>query len=359
MIKRDTLLKEKPLYERPEAKENEIALSLDELVPGAKNKIEEFNEKCLENSSKFYDNFTRGLCHGDLNWKNILKDQGDRIWIIDFPDAEVKFALHDLAKAISCTMFELTDAPEVDGESLGEYMAISEAIANATSLADDLPDLRLSPNSEPTWEAVRTLWSCCKFYCKEANYSTTQLLMPLLAFAIKTQCWIQYTCTQRKWALQSALLYIDALDTPRKAVKSLAEQEGNGGQQNGIAAKENLEDMQLTATKYADHIKHTCGCTVDPITQERNDILESFVPLNVLQSDEIKKLLAQNIDLDKQAQRIMLNARTNRARGACVEDLKDYSAADAIKLLMPSNAGDVADSSTQCHSGRVLCCLLG
>ena len=379
VMKREGLLSERSsLYQKQEAIENDINIPLDDLVEGATGKIVEFNEKCFENSSKFEGSFTRGLCHGDLNWKNILKDQEDQIWIIDFPAAEVKLVLHDLAKAISCTMFELTKALTLEMKLLDQCMHISTAIANAASLADDLllptelgsPEKRvkLENELEPTWHAVRQLWACCKSYCIGENYSTAQLLLPLLAFAIKTQCWIQYTPIQRKWALQSALLYIEALDKPHDAVEINNGREGNGGQQDETAAEggdSRYEDMQLAVTNYTNHIKHTCGYTVDPITQKRIDIFESFVPLNVLQSDEIKELLAQNIDLDKQAQRDMLNDRTNKARGASVDlNPKGYPAVDAIKFLMPSDASDASDdTSTQGHSETVQkpiqCCLLG
>ena len=82
MEDRETLLQTKPLYKRGEAKENEITIPLDTLVPGATAALLEFKERCDADPSRFDGAFFQGLTHGDLNWKNILKDQSDKIWII-------------------------------------------------------------------------------------------------------------------------------------------------------------------------------------------------------------------------------------------------------------------------------------
>ena len=70
---REKLLETKPLYKREAACQNEIFKPLDELVPGASARITEFYERCEEDSSKFEGRFWQGLCHNDLNWKNVLK----------------------------------------------------------------------------------------------------------------------------------------------------------------------------------------------------------------------------------------------------------------------------------------------
>ena len=49
----------------------------------------------------------------------------------DFPDAEVKLAMCDLAKAISITMFELTLALRDDPSLLDAAMEISKAVASS------------------------------------------------------------------------------------------------------------------------------------------------------------------------------------------------------------------------------------
>ena len=82
MEDRETLLLTKPLYKRDGAEENEIFTPLDKLVPGATAALLEFKERCDADPSRFDGAFFQGLTHGDLNWKNILKDQSDKIWII-------------------------------------------------------------------------------------------------------------------------------------------------------------------------------------------------------------------------------------------------------------------------------------
>ena len=76
------ILLTKPLYKRDGAEENEIFTPLDKLVPGATAALLEFKERCDADPSRFDGAFFQGLTHGDLNWKNILKDQSDKIWII-------------------------------------------------------------------------------------------------------------------------------------------------------------------------------------------------------------------------------------------------------------------------------------
>ena len=111
----------------------------------------------------------------------------------------------------------------------------------------------------------------------------------------------------------------------------------------------NDADMAHAIRTYSQQIRLKCAYTVDPITQEATNILDSFVPLRVLEGDQVADLLKQTVDLDKQAEQELLKARVNSARGVGVEEY-DYSAADAINKLLPSTAD---------NDKRVLCCLLG
>ena len=71
---------DRPLY-KGQAKRT-IFTPLDKLVPDATAALLEFKKRCDADPSRFEGAFFQGLTHGDLNWKNILKDQSDKIWII-------------------------------------------------------------------------------------------------------------------------------------------------------------------------------------------------------------------------------------------------------------------------------------
>ena len=106
---------------------------------------------------------------------------------------------------------------------------------------------------------------------------------------------------------------------------------------------------------------------VDPITQQATNILDNFVPLRVLEGEDKDDLLRQQIDLDKQAERELLKARVNSARGVGVENY-EYDATDAIKKLLPCSSqltnnsqasGKEGANGSTVHETRILCCLMG
>ena len=307
VVKREERLQTKDLYSRQEAKDNEIHTPLDELASGATDKIINFGKACDADSSFFNGTFFQGLCHGDLNWRNILKDQYDKIWIIDFPDAEVRPALHDLAKALSTVMFELTCALRDKPSLLDAACSISEAIASATSLEDPLVlDSQLPAELEPTWVIVQSLWTCCTKYTGRSDTSSTvQLFVPLLAYAIKIQCWIQYSPVQRKWALRSALLYIEALERQPHNASALSSpaKKLRKSKINARWMTDMEDDMPYTIKMYCTYERLRSAYVVDPITQQATNILDNFVPLRVLEGADKADLLRQEIDLDKQAER--------------------------------------------------------
>ena len=73
----------------------------------------------------------------------------------------------------------------------------------------------------------------------------------------------------------------------------------------------NDADMAHAIRTYSQQIRLKCAYTVDPITQEATNILDSFVPLRVLEGDQVADLLKQTVDLDKQ---VRVVARTHCAR---------------------------------------------
>lgn len=79
------------------------------------------------------------VCHGDLNLKNILVDERDNLYVIDFSETRPRNAVSDFARMEAVLKFEMID-PASD-EELRRLVAFEEALMSVTAL-DQPPPFR-------------------------------------------------------------------------------------------------------------------------------------------------------------------------------------------------------------------------
>jgi hypothetical protein len=79
------------------------------------------------------------VCHGDLNLRNILADERDNLYVIDFSETRPRNAVSDFARMEPVLKFEMID-PGSD-EELRRLVEFEEALMSVTSL-DQPPPFR-------------------------------------------------------------------------------------------------------------------------------------------------------------------------------------------------------------------------
>ncbi|MEY3011320.1 MAG: hypothetical protein RIT45_55 [Pseudomonadota bacterium] len=171
----------------------------------------------LATPARFYDHTLpalRGLLqherhwvayvHGDLNYANILVDDGGNVWVIDFAHAGRKHATRDLHKAESDLLFLLT---QIEREAeLGEAMAMIDALLAVQDLAAPLPETLpalQSPALRRCWQLLRHLRGLlAEVVGSERN--PTHIALPMLCYAAQTIAYDEANAFQKRLALYTA-----------------------------------------------------------------------------------------------------------------------------------------------------------
>ena len=95
--------------------------------------------------------------HGDLNLKNVLMDETNNLWLIDFADTRYSHILRDIVKLEAVIKGELVkiDSPK----TLAELVSLDVPFLSARTLSDipDLPDFIGDPALEKAFRCVRKL----------------------------------------------------------------------------------------------------------------------------------------------------------------------------------------------------------
>lgn len=145
--------------------------------------------------------------HGDLNGANILVDQQDNVWLIDFYHTHRGHVLRDLIKLENDLLYLMTPL-ESDAE-LKEAMAFSRYLVDIEDLRAPLPETERmgfeTPALRRTYALVRQLRS---FYSElvHSDRNPLQLLIGQLRYATHTLGFAEASERQKRWALTTAAL---------------------------------------------------------------------------------------------------------------------------------------------------------
>jgi len=145
--------------------------------------------------------------HGDLNGANILRDEHQNVWLIDFYHTHRGHVLRDLIKLENDLLYLMT--PIENEAALSEALEFSRFLLKVEDLRTPLPELEklplVNPHLRRVYQVIRTLRS---FYPEliHSDRNPLQLLIGQLRYAAHTLNFSEASPLQKKWALYTAAL---------------------------------------------------------------------------------------------------------------------------------------------------------
>jgi protein-tyrosine phosphatase/nicotinamidase-related amidase len=142
--------------------------------------------------------------HGDLNGANIIIDQNDNVWLIDFFHTHRGHVLRDLIKLENDLLYIFTPLTSV--EDLPEAFRLTDLLLQVKDLAnlpeDPAPGFQ-RPEMMRTLDTVRILRSYYPELIK-ADRDPLQLIIAQLRYAVHTLGFFESSDFQKQWALYTA-----------------------------------------------------------------------------------------------------------------------------------------------------------
>ncbi len=152
--------------------------------------------------------------HGDLNGANILVDEHENVWLIDFYHTHRGHVLRDLIKLENDLLYLMT--PIDSDEALAEAMELSRFLSNVEDLRAPLPAPEEMGFHHEALKRSYVLIRELRSYYPELIHSDRnplQLLIGQLRYASHTISFAEASERQRLWALYSASLYAHEIET--------------------------------------------------------------------------------------------------------------------------------------------------
>ncbi len=159
----------------------------------------------------------RSTIHGDLNGANIIIDDRENVWIIDFFHTGPGHVLRDLAKLENDLLYIFTHIETPD--ELAQALRITRALRDVQDLAAELPaevEGLQSPELKRAWQTVRTLRGIGARLCREDRHPL-QMDLALLRYAVHTLSFDESSPLQKEWALAAACGFADDAEQGMRA----------------------------------------------------------------------------------------------------------------------------------------------
>lgn len=142
--------------------------------------------------------------HGDLNGANILLDDRDNVWLIDFFHADRAHVLEDLVKLENDLLFLFM--PLADDAALAEGRRLVDALAAVEDLAAPLPEAPPGVTLAPlrrAWSVLLVLRRHVARYCR-SDRDPRQHRVAALRYAAHTLSFDEASARQKQLALHAA-----------------------------------------------------------------------------------------------------------------------------------------------------------
>ncbi len=155
--------------------------------------------------------------HGDLNGANILMDDHENIWLIDFFHTHRGHVLRDLIKLENDILYLMT--PLEDDAALLEAMELSKFLMQVDDLRKPLPEVEVLPiENLHLRRAYATLRVLRGFYGEliHSDRNPLQLFIGQLRYAAHTLGFEEASDRQKKWALYTATLLAQEVESRAK-----------------------------------------------------------------------------------------------------------------------------------------------
>lgn len=152
------------------------------------------------------------ITHGDLNLNNILIDEKENIYVIDFSETRPRNVLSDFARIEPVITLQMTRL-ESPGD-MRDLLRFMEGLASVSPLAD-APPFRYSgtdPMVEKAWQTVCLL----RRYARKAVDGDNQPLfywLPLLEWTLPSVYFVQLSPERKRLWMYAAALLCEQLQT--------------------------------------------------------------------------------------------------------------------------------------------------
>jgi hypothetical protein len=159
-----------------------------------------------EESRRWYS----AVCHGDLNLQNVLLDEQENVYIIDFSETRVRNALADFARQETIVKFEMT---RIENENdLIKILEFETGLATVSSLSD-VPTLTYS-GDDPAVAKAHGVICLMRDYSQRAVQSQTDIIpywLAVLEWTYSVLSYVGFPAIRKKYALYSAAIIVNRI----------------------------------------------------------------------------------------------------------------------------------------------------
>ena len=150
------------------------------------------------------------ICHGDLNLQNVLVDERENLYVIDFSETRPRNVVSDFARIEPILKFEFPRL-ETD-EDLRQLLEFEEGLTRATRLGDAPPLIyRGTDPLVPKAHAVITHLRRCADIVTLFEEDMVPYWMALLEWTYSVICYVQVSHRHKRYAACSAALICRAI----------------------------------------------------------------------------------------------------------------------------------------------------
>jgi anti-anti-sigma factor len=149
------------------------------------------------------------ICHGDLNMQNVLVDERDNIYVIDFSETRPRNIVSDFARLEPIVKFE--QVPIDSSEDLRRLLIFEQGLVSATSL-DAVPNEY--PGTNPAVDKAYGVIDLVRWLANTATIFETDIVpywLAVLEWTLPVVLFRQCTDWQKRYAAYSAALIAEAI----------------------------------------------------------------------------------------------------------------------------------------------------
>ena len=150
------------------------------------------------------------ICHGDLNMQNVLLDERENIYVIDFSETRPRNIVSDLARLEPIVKFEMVKID--DAVALRQMLEFEKGLISSKTLHEIPPFTYMGsdPSVHKAYEVIRRL----RQHADTVTIFETDIVpywLALLEWTLPVVIYVQISHWQKKYAAYSAALLCEAI----------------------------------------------------------------------------------------------------------------------------------------------------
>ena len=178
-------------------------------LPGGKQiyNLYQFYKEELDKLPPMVGDYPFAFIHGDLNGANVIIDERDNVWLLDFFHTHRGHILKDFAKLENDLLYIYTPIDSSNDLELAyAFTDFLQEVKNPLSLPSTLPECFIESQFERTYETMKKLRKKCVQLMPKTPFRH-EWLVAQLRYSVHTIGFNEPNNRQRVWALYSAALH--------------------------------------------------------------------------------------------------------------------------------------------------------